>query len=87
MLNVQLIVAITKIQKLDSKAIAFVLELPQADLRKDIWMQLPLGFQVDKQIEEDSDQYYVLKLNKISYVVKQASFNLYEEIKTTLKDR
>ena len=47
-----------------SKAIDFVLAFPQADLEEDIWMQLPIGFQVDGQTEDESDASYVLKLNK-----------------------
>ena len=62
-LSVRLILAITKIHKLESKAIDFVLAFPQADLKEDIWMNLPIGFQVDDQIEADSGRHYVLKLN------------------------
>ena len=64
MLTVRLILAIAKIHNIDSKAINFVLALPQADLKEDIWMQLPVGFQIDNQTEAESDKCYVLKLNK-----------------------
>ena len=87
MLSVRLILAIAKIHKLDSKAIDFVLAFPQADLKEDIWMQLPIGFQIDGQTEADSDRHYVLKLNKSLYGLKQASFNWYEKLKTSLEDR
>jgi hypothetical protein len=87
MLSVRLILAIAKIHKLDSKAIDFVLAFPQADLKEDIWMQLPIGFQVEGQTEADSDRQYVLKLNKSLYGLKQASFNWYEKLKTSLEDR
>ena len=56
MLTVCLILAISKLHKLDSKAIDFVLAFPQAGLEEDIWMQLPIGFQVDSQTEADSDR-------------------------------
>ena len=56
MLIVRLILAIAKLHKLDTKAIDFVLTFPQADLEEDIWMQLPIGFQVDGQTEADSDR-------------------------------
>ena len=49
MLTVRLIIALPKIHNLDSKVIHFVLEFPQADLEEEIWMQLPIGFQVDGQ--------------------------------------
>jgi hypothetical protein len=87
MLTVRLILALAKIHNLDSKAIDFVLAFPQADLEEDIWMQLPIGFQVDGQTEEDSDKHYVLKLNKNLYGLKQGSFNWYEKLKTSLIDR
>ena len=51
MLSVRLIIEISKIHNLDSKAINFVLELPQADLEEDIWMNLPIVFQVDGNTE------------------------------------
>ena len=75
MLSVRLLLAITKIYKLDSKAIDFVLAFPQAELDEDIWMYLPIGFQVDGQTENDSDENYILKLNKSLYGLKQASYN------------
>ena len=51
MLSVRLILAIDKLHNLDSKAIDFVLAFPQADLQEDIWMYLPIGFQVDGHTE------------------------------------
>ena len=66
MLTVRLIIAITKIYKLDSKAIDFLLAITQAYSEEDIWMQLPIVFQVDGQTEAYSDKQYVLKLNKKS---------------------
>ena len=63
MLSVRLIFTITKIHKLESKAIYFVLAFPQADLKEDIWMNLPIGFQIYGQTKADSDRHYVLKLN------------------------
>lgn len=87
MLTVRLILAIAKIHNLDSKAIDFVLAFPQADLEEDIWMDLPIGFQVDGQTEADSDRYYVLKLRANLYGLKQASYNWYEKLKQALVDR
>lgn len=87
MLTVRLILAIAKIHNLDSKAIDFVLAFPQADLEEDIWMDLPIGFQVDGQTEEDCDRHYVLKLRANLYGLKQASYNWYEKLKQSLIDR
>ena len=67
MLSVQLILTITKIHKLGSKAIDFVIAFLQADLKEYILMQLPKGFQV-----EDSDRYYFFTLKKSLYGLKQA---------------
>ena len=86
-LTVRLSLAISKLHNLDSKAIDFVLAFPQADLEEDIWMQLPIGFQVDGQSEADSDRHYVLKLNNNLYGLKQGSYNWYEKLKKSLVDR
>ena len=87
MLSVHLILEITKIHKLESKAIHFVLSFPQDDLKENIWMNLPIGFQIDSQTEADSDRQYVLKLNKNLYGIKQVSFDWYKKLKTYLANR
>ena len=78
MLSVHLILAISKFHIWESQAIDFVLEFPQADLKEDISMNLPIDFQVDGQTEADSERHYVLKLNKNLYGLKQGRFNWYE---------
>ena len=85
--TVRLILDIDKLHKLDSKAIDFVLAFPQADLEEDIWMKIPIGFQVDGQTEANSDRQYVLKLNKNLYGLKQGSYNWYEKLKKSLVER
>ena len=60
MLSVRLILAITKLHNLDSKAIDFVLAFPQADLEEDIWMYLPIGFQVDGHTEAIYERSFLL---------------------------
>ena len=87
MLTARLILAIAKIHNLDSKAINFVLAFPKQDLKEYIWMQLPVGFQIDGQTEAESDRCYVLKLNKNMYDLKQGSFNWYKKLKASLVDR
>ena len=87
MLTVRLILAIAKIHNLDSKYIDFVLAFPQADLEEEIWMQLPIGLQIDGQTEEDPDRHYVLKLNKNLYGLKQGIYNWYEDMKKYLVER
>ena len=75
MLSVRLILAIAKLHNLDSKAIDFVFAFPQADLEEDIWMYLPIGFQVDGHTEKSSERRYLLKLNESLYGLKQGSYN------------
>ena len=87
MITARLILAIAKIHNIDSKEIDFVLSLTQADLKEDIWMQLPFGFQIYGQNEAESDKWYVLKLNKNLYWLKQWSLNWYGKLKVSLVDR
>ncbi len=51
MVTVCLILLLAPMYKFESKAIDFVLEFPQAELDIDIWMYLPIGFQVDTENE------------------------------------
>jgi hypothetical protein len=69
MVTVSLILLLAQIYKLDSKAIDFVLAFPQAELDFNIWMYLPIGFQIDT---ENESKCYILKLNKSLYGLKQA---------------
>ena len=87
MLSVRLILAISKIHNLDSKAIDFVLDFPQADLEEDICMYLPSGVQVGGHTEASSERSFHLKLNKNLYGLKQGSYNWYEKLKKSLFDR
>ena len=72
---------------LDSKAIYFVFAFPQADLEEDIWMYLPIGFQVNGHTEASSKHSFLLKLNNNLYGLKQGSYNWYEKLKKFLVDR
>ncbi len=84
MVTVHLILMLARIYKLESKAIDFVLAFPQAELDVDIWMYLPIGFQVDT---ENESKCYILKLNKSLYGFKQASLNWFKKLKHGLIDR
>ena len=86
MISVKLLLVIAKIHGLESKLIDFVLAFPQADLDIDIWMELlPIGFQMIK--DPNHSQFYVLKLKKNLYGLKQASFSWYKNLRDGLKDR
>ena len=86
-LSIHLILTISKLHNLDSKAIYFVFAFPQADLEEDIWMYLPIGFQVNDHTEACSKHSFLLKLNKNLYGLKQGSYNWYEKLKKFLVDR
>jgi hypothetical protein len=83
MVTVRLILLLARIYKLESKAIDFVIAFPQAELDVDIWMCLPIGFQVDT---ENESKCYILKLNKSLYGLKQASLNWFKKLKQGLID-
>ena len=57
MLAIRLILVLGKLHKLDSKATNIVLVFPQADLKEDIWMKLPIRFHAEGQTEADSDHH------------------------------
>jgi hypothetical protein len=81
MVTVCLILLLARIYKLVLKAIDFVLAFPQAELDVHIWMYLSIGFQVDT---ENEPKYYILKLNKSLYGLKQASLNWFKRHKQGL---
>ena len=64
-----------------------MLHFPQADLEEDIWMYLPIGFQVYGYTEASSERSFLLKLNKKLYGLKQGSYNWYKKLKKSLVDR
>jgi hypothetical protein len=83
MVTVRLILLLARIYKLESKAIDFDLAFPQAELDVNIWMYLPIGFQVDT---ENESKCYILQLNKSLYGLKQASLNWFEKLKQGVID-
>ena len=83
MVTVRLILLLPWTNKLEAKAIDFVLAFPQAELDVNIWMYLPIGFQVDT---ENESKCYYFKLNKNLYGLKQASLNWFKKLKQGLID-
>ena len=81
MLTVRLILLICKIHKLHSKSIDFVLAFPQAELEEDIWMEIPLGVDV----ESEDGVSYLLKLRKNLYGLKQGSHNWFKHLEQGLR--
>ena len=82
-ISVQTLLAITKIHNLRLRSIDFVLELPQADLDVNVYMDLPIGIDAPYGGKRD----YVLKLNKYIYGLKQNSTNYFETLKEGLNSR
>jgi hypothetical protein len=83
MVTVRLILLLPWTNKLEAKAIDFVLALQQAELDVDTRMYLPISFQVDT---ENESKCYYFKLNKNLYGLKQASLNWFKKLKQGLID-
>ena len=73
-----------KIHGLPSRSIDFVLAFPQADLEVPVYMELPLGFDAP---DNESRKFYVLRLNKSLYGLKQAGYNWFAKLSNGLEDR
>ena len=71
------ILAIAKIHGLSSKSIDFVLAFPQADLETPVYMELPVGFDAPNG---ESRKFYMLRLNKSVYGLKQAGYNWFAKL-------
>ena len=73
-ISVRLVLALSIIHKLESKSIDFVLAFPQADLDRDVFMELPYGFEYGYKGQ------YVLKLKKNLYGLADASYNWFQKL-------
>ena len=87
MLSARLIISISKTKNLYSKSIDFLIAFTQEYLEEDIWIQLPIRFQVESQTEEYFERNYILKSNKNLYGSKKGSYNWYKKLKKSLIDR
>ena len=81
--SVRLILIIAMINKLPTRSVDFVLAFPRADVDVPIYMELPVGMDLDEGNKRD----YVLKLNKNLYGLKQASLTWFEMLSKGLIDR
>ena len=75
LISVRLLLVLSIVHKLRTKSIDFVLAFPQADITKDIYMELPYGFNYGKD-----KRLYVLKLKKNLYGLCDASYNWFNKI-------
>ena len=82
--SVRILLAIAKIHRLPSRSIDFVLAFPQADLEVPVYMELPLGFDAP---DNENQKFYVLRLNKSLYGLKQAGYNWFAKLSNGLEDR
>jgi len=73
-ISVRLMLAITLIHKLETKSIDFVLAFPQAELDRDVFMELPYGFHYGDKGK------HVLRLKKNLYGLADASFNWFQKL-------
>ena len=79
-MSVRLMLTFAEIHNLHTRSIDFTLAFPQADVKVDIYMELPLGCSTDL----DGD--YVLKLVKNLYGLRDASKTWFEHLKKGLLD-
>ena len=63
-----------------------MLAFPQADLEVPVYMELPAGMEIPNDSGHASG-YYLLKLKKNLYGLKNASLNWHNKLKTALEDR
>ena len=79
-IGVRLLLVLSIVHGLETKAIDFVLAFPQAELEQDIFMELPYGFCHGNKRE------YVLKLKKNLYGLCDASYNWFQKISQGLEE-
>ena len=82
--SVRLLLVIAKIHNLPSKSIDFVLAFTQTELEVPVYMDIPMGFVPEHDIQRRK---YVLKLNRSLYGLKQGSYNWFEKLRKGLLDR
>eukprot|EP00957_Ditylum_brightwellii_P031466 2385971-Ditylum_brightwellii.AAC.1 len=81
-LTVRMLLLLSQLKGYKSRQITYVQAFPQAPLEdEDVLMEIPAGFY---QQDSDSTKYYVLRLKKNFYGLKEASFNWNELLKAGL---
>ena len=84
-ISVRFLLILSEIVGLESQAINFVLCISQAELDVPVYMELPVGMEVEGTVGDRRQ--YVLRLRKSLYGLKQASANWYDVLKTWLQHR
>jgi hypothetical protein len=80
--SVRLMLIFSEIHKLHTRSIDFTLAFPQADVKVDIYMELPIGCSPSDGAGKDE---YVLKLIKNLYGLKDAGRTWFEHLKQGLE--
>ena len=78
-ISVRLLMVLSLIYNLETKSIDFVLAFPQLTLERDVFMDLPYGFEYGQRGK------YVLKLKKNLYGLSDASYNWFNKLKEGLE--
>ena len=73
-ISVRLLLVLLIVHSFKTKSIDFVLAFPRSELDRDVYMELPYGFQVGDRRQ------YVLKLKKNLYGLCDASYNWFQKI-------
>ena len=81
-LSVRTMMVLSILHDLETRSIDFALVFPQADLDVYFFIELPVRF----DLGPDSSK-YVIKLNKSLYGLKQATYNWFELLKSSLEAR
>ena len=76
-ISIRALLAIAQIHSLPSRSIDFILAFPQADLKEDVYMELPVGMTLLTGDKKDK----VLKLQKSLYGLKSAGKNWFDHLK------
>ncbi len=74
----RMMLVLTSAEKVHSQSIDLTLTYPQADLDVNIYLELPMGFQLEGGFDKKE---FVLKLKKNLYGLKEVGYNWYEKLK------
>ena len=77
--TIRTLMIISILEGLENRCIDFVLAFPQANIKVDIYMKVPFGFETP-----NDGKIYVLKLRKNLYGLKDASKTFWDKVQQTL---
>ena len=83
-MSVRLMLIISIIHDLPVCSVDFVLAFPQADLDTPVYMELPVGMEIEGAAYPGE---YIIELKKSLYGLKQSGLNWFQKLKKGLEDR